>query len=173
MILPKKDIQTVTPAGESVSPIIDGVRVRYATTHPDERGSVTEVFNPLWGFTNEPLVYVYEFTIRPGCAKGWIMHKLQTDRVFLQRGALRVVLYDDRADSPTYQMLNQFTLTEQNRGLICYPPGVYHALQNVGTTDTICINMPTRAYNHENPDKYRLPLNNDTIPFRFEGITGW
>jgi dTDP-4-dehydrorhamnose 3,5-epimerase len=57
--------------------------------------------------------------------------------------------------------------------MICYPSGVYHALENVGTTDVICLNTPTRAYNHEDPDKYRLPLDNDLIPFKFRGKTGW
>jgi dTDP-4-dehydrorhamnose 3,5-epimerase len=170
---PQKDVQTVTPEGESVAPIIQDVQLRYATTHPDERGSVTEIFDPRWGFTDEPMVYLYEFTIRPGIVKGWIKHEQQTDRVFLQRGSLRVVLYDDRPDSPTYQILNQFTFTEHNRGMICYPSGVYHALENVGTTDVICLNTPTRAYNHEDPDKYRLPLDNDLIPFKFRGKTGW
>ncbi len=170
---PRKDAQTVTPDGEPIAPMIEGVKLRYAITHPDERGSVTEVFDPRWGFTDAPLVYLYEFTIRPGIVKGWIKHALQTDRIFLQRGSVRVVLYDDRPDSLTYQMLNQFTLTEQNRGVICFPPEVYHALENVGMTDVVCINMPTHAYNHENPDKYRLPLENDLIPFKFGGRMGW
>lgn len=173
MTTPKKDVQTVTSQGVSLAPIIEGVFLRYATTHPDERGSVTEVFDPRWGFVDQPMVYLYEFTIRPGIVKGWIKHEHQTDRVFLQRGALRVVLYDDRPESPTYKMLNQFTLTEQNRGMICYPSGVYHALENVGTTDVICLNTPTRPYSHENPDKYRLPLDNDLIPFKFAGRVGW
>jgi dTDP-4-dehydrorhamnose 3,5-epimerase len=30
------------------------------------------------------------------------------------------------------------------------------------------MNLPTRPYNHEDPDKYRLPLKNDYIPFSFD-----
>lgn len=173
MLTAKKDSQTVKPTGEPIAPIIAGVQLRYATTNADERGSLTELFNPAWAILDAPLVYAYEFTIRPGVVKGWVMHILQMDRIFLQRGAVRMVLYDDRAESPTYRMLNQFTFTEQNRGLICYPARIYHALQNVGTTDALLVNMPTRPYNHEDPDKYRLPVNNEYIPFKFEGITGW
>ena len=173
MTLPKKDSQTVTPDGESIAQPIAGVLVHYARTQADERGSLTELYDPRWGMMAEPMVYLYEFTIRPGAAKGWIMHKLQTDRIFLLRGAVRIVLYDDRATSPTYRMLNQYTLTEQNRGLICYPAGVYHALENVGMTEALLINLPTRPYNHEDPDKYRLPLDNDVIPFKFKRVTGW
>jgi dTDP-4-dehydrorhamnose 3,5-epimerase len=105
--------------------------------------------------------------------KGWVKHEFQTDRLFLQRGAVRIVLYDDREDSPTYGMINQFTFTEQNRGVICVPPGIYHALENVGTSDAICLNFPTQPYNHAEPDKYRLPLDTELIPFKFEHVWGW
>jgi hypothetical protein len=33
--------------------------------------------------------------------------------------------------------------------------------------------MPTRIYHHESPDVYRLPLDNNTIPYRFEQRMGW
>lgn len=33
--------------------------------------------------------------------------------------------------------------------------------------------MPSRAYNHEDPDVFRLPVNNDYIPYRFEERIGW
>lgn len=173
MISATKDVQTVTAAGERIAPIIEGVSVRYAITQPDERGSITEVFDPRWAISTDPMVYLYEFTIRPSTIKGWIKHFDQTDRVFLQRGAVRFVLYDDRPDSPTYQMINQFTLTEQNRGMLLYPAGVFHALENVGSTDAVLLNMPTRPYNHQDPDKYRIPLVNDLIPFKFSNPKGW
>lgn len=168
-----KDQQTVTPAGARVAPQIDGVVLRSLVTQADERGTLTEIYDLRWNLLSDPLVYVYEFTIRPGYAKGWIMHRLQTDRLMLLRGAVRVVLYDGREQSPTFGLINQITVTEYNRMVICYPAGVWHALQNVGTSDSVLINMPTQPYQHEDPDKYRLPLSNDLIPFRFEGVNGW
>ena len=169
----KKDVQTVTPDGESVKPMIDGVHIRYATTHPDERGTLCEVYNPAWNFSEEPLVYVYQVTVRPGRIKGWIKHLQQDDRLFISLGAIRIALYDDRPDSPTYKMLTVNYLSEVNRGLIRIPRGVFHALQNIGQTDALFINLPTRAYNHTDPDKYRLPLKNDVIPFDFDDVIGW
>ena len=52
------------------------------------------------------------------------------------------------------------------------PAGVYHAHQNLGSEDALFISMPTRAYNHADPDVYRLPVNNDVIPYRFEDSLG-
>jgi dTDP-4-dehydrorhamnose 3,5-epimerase len=169
---PKKDSQTVTPEGKLTKALIDGVRIRPATTHPDDRGSVCEVFNPMWAFHESPVVYVYTATIRPNKIKGWVVHREQDDRIFLSQGTLRFVLYDDRADSPTYKLVNEIFIGEQNRALIIIPRGVYHALQNVGLTDVVFINLPTKAYNHANPDKFRLPINNDLIPYRFTSGSG-
>src|SRR5919199_4272985 len=74
--------QSVTADGRPVGSLIDGVRIRAAVTQPDERGSVTEILDPRWGLDDEPLVYVYQVTIRPGQRKGWAMHKRQADRIF-------------------------------------------------------------------------------------------
>lgn len=172
-IAPKKDCQTVTSEGTSLRPLIHDVRIRPAVTHPDERGSICEIYNPAWNFADGPLVYVYQVTVRPGRVKGWVIHYQQDDRVFLSQGTLKIVLYDARRESPTHGMLNELCISEHNRGLLFIPRGVYHILQNVGTTDALFINMPTRPYNHADPDKYRLPLNNDLIPYRFEERLGW
>lgn len=170
---PVKDEQTVTPEGKSVKAMIAGVVIRYAPPQEDERGELTEVYNPAWGIHPEPLVYVYQTTLRPGKVKGWVLHKKQDDRLFISIGTVRWALFDDRPESPTYKQLNTLTVSERNRALLVIPRGVFHAVQNVGIGDAVFINMPTRPYNHADPDKYRLPLKNDLIPFDFEDEKGW
>jgi hypothetical protein len=41
------------------------------------------------------------------------------------------------------------------------------AVQNVGHAVVVFVNCPTRPFNHADPDKYRLPLDSSSIPFRF------
>jgi len=53
------------------------------------------------------------------------------------------------------------------------PAGVWHADQNVGTTDLVVVNFPTIQYNHQAPDKYRLPLDTDKIPYSFAPRLGF
>ncbi len=163
----QRDPQTVTPSGEPVQELLDGVRVRPAVTQLDHRGSICEIYDPAWGFTDEPLVYVYQTTIRPGQVKGWVLHLGQDDRLFFSFGDVKVVLFDGRIDSPTYEGLNVFHFGESNRALLRIPRGVYHAIQNIGRADAVFINSPTRAYRHEDPDKFRLPLDTERIPYRF------
>lgn len=161
------DAQSVTPEGERLMQQIAGVELRPAVTHSDERGSICEIFSPAWGFTDEPLCYVYESTIRPGVVKGWVVHYEQDDRLFFSQGSVKIVLYDARRDSPTHGLINELFFEAHNRGLLRVPAGVVHAVQNIGWTDAQFINLPTRPYRHEAPDKARLPLDTEAIPYRF------
>ena len=65
-------------------------------------------------------------------------------------------------------MVNEFTFGERNPVILVIPKEVYHAVKNVGIKDAIFINMPTQPYNHQDPDKYRLPMKNSLIPFDFD-----
>jgi len=82
---PKKDKQTVT---------VDGQRWRahrrcnrsIAVTHIDDRGTLCEIHTPYAAPLESPVVYVYQFTIRPGKIKGWHVHHLHDDRIFISQG---------------------------------------------------------------------------------------
>lgn len=173
MMQPKKDVQTTTATGEPILQLIDGVKIRPATPLADERGTLCEILNPAWDLHEAPIVYVYQFTIRPGKVKGWHQHHLHDDRIFISQGTIKVVLYDDRPSSPTYRMVNEIYRTDQQRTIMVIPAFVWHAHQNVGHTDALFVSMPTRPYNHADPDVFRLPLENDYIPYRFEQKLGW
>jgi dTDP-4-dehydrorhamnose 3,5-epimerase len=168
-----KDAQTVTSQGKSIKTLTDGVSFRDAPTHADERGTVVEIFDPRWNWHPDPLVFVYAFTIRPGFVKGWNLHKEHEDRYFLLQGELEIVLYDVRPDSPTCGEVSRILLSERNRGLVNIPKRVWHADHNIGTCDVLVVNCPTRAYDHANPDKYRLPIDSPLIPYAFPGARGW
>jgi len=110
-------------------------------------------------------VYSYFITVRPGRIKGWGMHRIQADRYFVCGGRLRVVLFDGRTDSPSYEQFAQFHFTETSTGLLHIPPGVWHADHNWGDTDAQIINFPTAPFNKQKPDKYRIDPHSGEIPF--------
>lgn len=166
----KKDRQTVTETGQRIAPTIHGMVIRPLTTLEDGRGEIIEFFRPNWGVHPDPLVFIYGASVRPKAIKGWIVHKNQDDRIATFFGVLHWVFFDNREDSPTYKMLNHYTFSEKNRTLFTIPRGVFHAVQNIGTTDAYFVNMPNRGYEHADPDKYRLPLKNDLIPYDFSAI---
>ena len=170
--LPTKAPQTVTPDGRSVKPMIAGVTIRPALTQQDERGTVAEIYSPAWGFDDLPLVYAYLVTVRPGRVKGWAMHERHVDRYFFAAGVLKLVLYDGRAESPTHGLVSELCFSDFNRSLVSVPTGVWHAVENLGSVDGMLFSLPSEAYDHENPDKLLLPLENALIPYTFERPRG-
>jgi dTDP-4-dehydrorhamnose 3,5-epimerase len=136
-----------------------------AISHVDHRGTLTEAVNFDHEFWDEPVVYSYCFTIRPGRIKGWGMHEKQADRYFIAVGHVRVVLYDGRTRSPSFGKFDEFHLTEESRGLLLIPPGVWHADQNWGDADAALLNFPTRPFNHAEPDKFRIDPHSGEIDF--------
>ena len=169
---PVPDQQTVEPAtGERLQKRIAGVELRFAKTLPDERGSLCEIFRADWGFgPGEPVTHIYQTMIRPGRVKGWGAHEHQTDRYFVSMGSVKIVLFDDREGSPTRGLVNEFHLSNENRALLVIPPFVWHATQNTGNADALLIIFPTRAYDYVKPDKMRLPLGAEKIPYSFDVI---
>lgn len=170
---PKQDPALVTATGEPLAVLPHGVTFRRAPTHIDARGSVCEMYDPRWGWHSAALVFVYMFTLRPGMVKGWGLHKLHEDRYFVQLGEMEIVMYDVRPDSPTRGTISSVVLSEYDRRLMNIPAGIWHANHNLGPKDALVVNFPTRPYDHANPDKYRLPLGTDQIPYRFENAAGW
>jgi len=57
--------------------------------------------------------------------------------------------------------------------IVNIPTNVWHADRNIGTTDVLVVNFPTQPYDHAHPDKYRLPLDTDLIPYSFGDARGW
>lgn len=169
----KRDVQTVTGDGAPTRRLTHGVQIKKLPTHVDERGSLMELFDPRWKWHPDPLIYAYCFTIRPGYAKGWSLHQQHQDRYVLLQGEMELVLYDPRKDSLTCGEVCKISLNEYDRCLINVPINVWHADHNRGSKDVLAVNFPTTPYEHANPDKYRLPLNTDLIPYSFgPGVKG-
>ena len=168
-----RDRQMARPDGSLVRRLIDGVHIKPLTTQVDARGSITELYDPRWNWHPEDLVFAYTFSIRPGFVKGWNLHKEHEDRYALIHGEMEVVLYDPRPESPTYGDVCRIVLSEHPRCIVNIPRNVWHADHNIGSTDLVVVNFPTTPYDHANPDKYRLPIDTDLIPYSFGDAKGW
>ena len=64
-----QDQRTVDEQRRSTAPLLDGMSFYDSIRHNDDRGSVTEIYDPRWGWHPDPLVFSYIFTIRPGIVK--------------------------------------------------------------------------------------------------------
>jgi dTDP-4-dehydrorhamnose 3,5-epimerase len=167
-----RDKQTTDHQREQILSLPHGSSFFDSPCHRDYRGSVTELYDTRWNWHQEPLVFAYMFTIRPGMIKGWGLHKLHEDRYFVIRGEMELVMYDPRPESPTFGKVSHVYLSAAHPRLVNVPRNVWHADRTLGTEDVMVVNFPTMQYDHANPDKYRLPLDTDLIPYSFDTRQG-
>lgn len=150
--------------------LINGVRIKKLNIIPDERGFLMEILR------NDDEIFekfgqVYVTSSYPGVTKAWHAHKFQKDNIVCLKGMIKFCIYDDRVDSPTKGMINEFFIGDRNPLLIKIPELLWHGFKNIG--DDICyvINIPTNTYNYEQPDEMRRPAHND-IPYNWERKDG-
>jgi dTDP-4-dehydrorhamnose 3,5-epimerase len=150
---------------------IEGLRYRLTRPVPHEDGHVIEIARDDWEVVDQPIRQVHMTTTLPGRVRAWGLHQKSTDRLFVASGLVRIACWDGRRDSPTFGRVNEFKLSDRNPGLVIVPPNVYHGWKNIGTTEAIVVNMPTRPYTYDEPDALDLPWDSDAarelIPFRW------
>ena len=132
--------------------------------HADSRGQLIELLTTR-GEAEVDIPHVYQVFAEPGSVRGWVYHAEQTDRLAYTNGQLRVILHDIREDSPTFGRTNELMVGEDNPLLLFIPPFVAHILENIGETLATFVNLPSRAWDPTNPDKYRLPMVDGILPY--------
>jgi len=111
---------------------------------------------------------VYVTLNYPGVIRAWHRHLRQTDHFAVIEGMVKVVLFDDRPNSPTVGELAEFFIGEQNPVLLRIPAGVLHGYKTIGTKPSLLLNFPTELYNREEPDEIRLPYDSELVPSHWD-----
>ncbi len=151
--------------------LIHGVYVKPLKVIADERGYLMEMMrcdDPFFQRFGQSYVSV----AYPGVVKGWHYHKVQTDHFVIVKGMMKVVLYDQREDSPTQGVVNEFFMGEKNPILVTIPPGVVHGMKGIGSEPAMLVNVPTEPYRHDQPDEFRIDPHQNDIPYRWERKDG-
>lgn len=144
--------------------LIEGVQTMPMRLNSDERGFLMEIMRPDWDVFHK-FGQVYVTSAYPGVVKAWHYHTKQWDHFVCVKGMMKVALYDGRATSPTKGVINEFVIGEKNPLLVKIPPLVHHGFKCVGTEEALIVNVPTEAYDYQQPDEYRLPPNTLEIPY--------
>ena len=168
----KKDSQLITSDWHKIHELIEGVWLHEVLHVPRDHGVITELFRPEWDSTGLPVAQIYQSRLFPGALGAWSCHAQNTDRLFVNSGHVKIVLYDARNDSKTAGTINEFHAGDARPTLLVIPPGVWHGLQNLGPSDALVLNFPTRPYNYEDPDHYRLAYDSPEIPYSWPSKGG-
>jgi len=128
--------------------MISGVAVKRLQIIADERGSVMHMLrvdDPEFVQFGE----VYFSTVYPGVVKGWHLHSRMALNYAVVRGMIKLVLFDDRADSPTRGTIDELFIGVQNYCLVSIPPGVWNGFKGIGTEPAIVANCATLPHDPE------------------------
>ncbi len=143
---------------------IDGVKVKPLRVVPDERGWLMEILRGDDAELFARFGQVYVSATYPGVVKAWHYHKRQVDNFACVAGMVKLVLVDTREGSPTRGAVNEFFVGTQNPAIVQVPNLVYHGWKCIGLEPALVVNVPTEAYNREEPDEYRLEPHG-TLPY--------
>lgn len=165
----QKDSQLVTPQWEMLREPIEGVHLHEVRHVPRDHGIITEIFRPGWDPTGLPVAQIYQSRLYPGAIGAWSCHMKNVDRLFINQGNVKLVLFDGRENSPTFRRINEYHVGDARPAMMVIPIGVWHGLQNLGAADALMLNFPTRSYDYEDPDHYRLPFDTPEIPYSWSG----
>jgi dTDP-4-dehydrorhamnose 3,5-epimerase len=142
--------------------VIDGVSVRQLRVITDERGAILHMLkrtDPEFQEFGE----IYFSIVYQGMIKAWHIHSKMTLNYAVPVGAIKMVLYDDRAGSPTRGDFNEFYPGERNHFLISVPPGVWNGFRGVGAPFSLVANCATHV--HDPEEISRLDPFSATIPY--------
>ena len=127
---------------------IDGVNIFPVRTIPDERGTVFKPRHAPFQVND-----VYATTVRHGAIKAW--HGYETKSLYwtVLSGLVKLALYDNRPQSPTYKIFETIYLGEDSNYSVLVPPGVYNGFKGITTSPSIVLVQADELYNQI----YRLP----------------
>ena len=142
--------------------MIEGVGVFPLARIQDERGMVMHMLradDPHFENFGE----IYFSVIYPGVIKAWHLHSSMTINYAVVQGNIKLVLYDQRADSETQGELQEIIFGQVNYQLVRIPPGVVNGFTPVANQPAIVANCASIP--HDPDEISRIDPFTPTIPY--------
>lgn len=147
--------------------MIHGVQLIPLHQIGDERGKVMHMLRAdaphFQGFGE-----VYFSQVNPGAVRAWTRHKVMVRNYAVPSGRVRVVLYDERADSPTRSAIQVVHLGPDGEyALLIIPPMVWSGTKGVGNSPSLVTNCATLP--HDPDEIERRAWSDPSIPYDWTG----
>ena len=131
--------------------LIVGVQIVPLRRIPDERGTIYHMLrstDPHFIAFGE----IYFTSIYRDVVKGWHRHRDMTLNYACNSGRIKLVLYDDRPDSPTKGALLEIFLGPDDYSLVTIPPGVWSGFKGMSETALVA-NCATHPHDPERTER--------------------
>ena len=142
--------------------MIDGVKITKKKQFIDERGKIMRMLR----VDDEEFVkfgeIYFSFTY-PGAIKAWHKHKKMTLTYAAISGKIKLVLFDDRKNSPTKGKLEEIFLSDEDYFTITIPPLIWNGFKSIENKSAIianCTDVP-----HFEEEIERKDYNDSSIPY--------
>jgi len=150
--------------------MIEGVVIKKLKKIPDERGTILKMQQSsdeeFKGFGE-----IYFSTVYPGVVKGWHLHEETYLNYVVIKGMIKLVLFDDRENSPTKGEIQEIYIGDQNYCLAQIPPMVWNSFKGIGNTEAIVADLTNLT--HKEDRMRRLdPHENEIIKYDWERKDG-
>lgn len=142
--------------------MIDGVKIIPLRQIVDERGKVMHMLK-----ASDPHFIqfgeIYFSCCWPGAIKAWHIHKRMTLNNAVLQGRAKLVMYDQRPNSPTKGELQEVFLGDDNYVLVQIPPGIANGYKAYGDKLVILANCGTEP--HDPDEIVRISPFTSDIPY--------
>lgn len=146
--------------------MIDGVVIKALKTHEDDRGFFREIFRFSEEYNDVSVGQLSHSLVKEGVIKAWHGHREQSQWNYVVTGLIKVVLHDNRANSPTYKETMEFFAGDgQEPCAYFFPPGVLHGYKCL--KDPMHIIYVTSGV-YDLSDEIRIALDDPEIGFKWK-----
>jgi dTDP-4-dehydrorhamnose 3,5-epimerase len=141
---------------------VEGVVIKPLKKIPDERGSIYHMLR-CDDLLFEEFGEIYFSVVYPQVIKGWHIHQKMTLNYAVISGMIKLVLYDDRENSPTYGNIMELFMGNENYCMVKIPPMVWNGFKGIGEKKSIVANLASMPHDPEEIMR-KDPFTND-IPY--------
>ena len=142
--------------------MIDGVKIVPLQRIPDERGTIFHMLratDPHFQQFGE----IYFSTVYKDVIKGWHWHREMTLNYACIFGRVKLVLFDERPESPTRGEIMEIFLGPDNYSLVIIPPELWNGFK--GMSDPVAMIANCCTHPHDPSRSQRLDPFENHIPY--------
>ena len=145
---------------------IKGIRIVKLNEIFDSKGSVLHMIkssSPEFQKFGE--CYISE--VNYNSIKGWKLHSRQTQNISVPSGKIKMVLYDYRKESPSFNNLIELNLGRPDNYLrITIPPGVIYGFKGLSSPNALLVNCTD--IEHDPNESVTLSIDHNKVPFLWD-----
>ena len=144
---------------------IHGVQITLLNQIGDERGSVMHMMRSSSPYFSE-IKEVYFSEINPGVIKAWKQHTLMTQNIAVPIGRIRLVLFDNRNNSPSTGTIEELIVGRPDQYyLVHIPPLLWYGFQGISDQPSLVANCTDLI--HDPSEVSICDLHEGTIPYNW------